>query len=110
MFNCRVVECDPVPSSPMGKQAAAMLDIFSDSSHMTPPPQDISFDMPDGIQPLPPQHSLYKHHVLTVKEFTKERVSHYVCVCVCVCVYVCVCVCVLTVFRGLYMHNHTWFL
>ena len=61
----------------MGIQAA-IFDNTSDS-FKTPPPRDGSLDpgavVSDGIQPLPPQHSMYKHHVLSVNEFTKEKVN-----------------------------------
>ena len=70
-----------LPSSPIGPQHSLLGD-FSDSSFMSPPPQDIwshqfapnQFNLL-GIQPLPQQHSMYKHHVLTVDEFTKEKVG-----------------------------------
>lgn len=49
---------------------------------MTPPPRDTSadasasdFSLP-GVHPLPAQHSMYKHHILTVEDFTKEKVRH----------------------------------
>ena len=69
------------PTSPMRNR----IDTFGDrpdSPYMTPPPQDLSsdqvlvdevFSLP-GIHPLPAHRSMYKHHVLSVSEFTKEKV------------------------------------